>query len=253
MDRCKQNKTSAGKQMKMSGFLSNIGVLMGNFEWVDDFVCIGGCYMNITQMEGNLLLYWTSWNRHDAHPCDVVGREGAEVLAVVVDLHLPIVDPCHCLHEICHSSSFIRTRLIDELIVDEGPYPFVLVHVGSDVQIHHAPPVELSWQVLKKIRHVRHGVSAMRVHLWTYEGVVRGQDEVFPWGVFLGFVHILNNFVFHGLVVVIGHESFPFVDLLVGVVEYEGTAVYESVALRPLEVAFWGWDVAYDEALLEEI
>ena len=72
-----------------------------------------------------------------------MGCEGAEVLAVVVYLHLPVVDSCHCLYEICHSSSFVGARLIDELIVDEGPDSLVLVHVGSDVQIHHAPSVEL--------------------------------------------------------------------------------------------------------------
>ena len=72
-----------------------------------------------------------------------MGCEGAEVLAVVVYLHLPVVDSCHCLYKICHSSSFVWTRLIDELIVDEGPYPLVLVHVGSDVEVDHAPSVEL--------------------------------------------------------------------------------------------------------------
>ena len=50
MDRCKQNKISAGEQMNMGGFLPNIRILMGYFEGVDNFVCIGGCYMNITQM-----------------------------------------------------------------------------------------------------------------------------------------------------------------------------------------------------------
>ena len=94
-----------------------------------------------------------------------MGCERAEVLTVVVDLHLPVVDPCHCLYEICHSSSFVGTRLVDKLVVDEGPYPLVLVHVGSDVEVDHALSVELRGQVLKKIRHIGHGISAMRVYL----------------------------------------------------------------------------------------
>ena len=53
-------------------------------------------------------------------------------------------------------------------------------------------------------------------------------------------MHVLDDFVFHGLVVVVGHESFPFVDLLVGVVEDERAAVYKSVALGSFEVAFRG-------------
>ena len=54
---------------------------------------------------------------------------------------------------------------------------------------------------------------------------------------FLGFMHILDYFVFHGIVVVVGFEFFPFIDLLIWVIEDKGAAVYESIALGSFEIA----------------
>lgn len=75
---------------------------------------------------------------HDAHSSDVVGRVYAEILRFVVFLYDEVVHSANCLHEIGQSAAIVRRTFVYELVVHEGPDPFVLVHVGTDVEVDQA-------------------------------------------------------------------------------------------------------------------
>lgn len=66
---------------------------------------------------------------HDAHTCDVVSRINTKILWLVVFFDDPIVDSCNCLDEISQSPSVVGRCLIYKFVVDEWPYPLVLMHV----------------------------------------------------------------------------------------------------------------------------
>ena len=115
--------------------------------------------------EGISFVCGVSVESHEAHTCYVVGGEGTEVLRFVVVLDDPVVDASHCLHKVSQSSSIVRSAFVDKLVIHEGPDAFILVHVRPVVEVDQSLAFELPGDVLVEVRHVAHGVSAVRVYL----------------------------------------------------------------------------------------
>ena len=228
------------------------GVLeeVGEFKLIDYLVGVGSDDVFVVDFEGIGWLPRVARESQYAHARDVVGRKHTEVLRLVVLLHLPVVHPGHCLHEVDHSAPVVGGRLIHKGIADEGPDPFILMHMRPDVHIHQSLPIDLPRQLLEQVRHRLHGVSAVRVHLRAHHWVVGGHYEELVGMLVSGFVGLADDLGFHGLVLLVGAVL---VDLIEGVEEEEGCAIEEAEGLGTLEVALADGDVAEAEALIEEI
>jgi hypothetical protein len=119
----------------------------------------------IVDLESLCLVLSIARNSHYPHSCKIVRSINTEILRFVVFLNDEVVHATHCLHKISQSPSIVRRGLIHELVVDQGPDALILMHVGSDVKIDQTLTFVWRGEPLIQIRHVPHGIPAMRIHL----------------------------------------------------------------------------------------
>lgn len=129
--------------MEVSGLLLDQRELVCYFELIHHFICLWSDYMLVTHFETFSLRFGISSDCQSTHPCDVVSGIDTEVLRFIVGLYLPVVDSGHSFDQVDHSSPLIRRRLINKLVVDEWPNTFILMHMRTDIEVHHSLPLEL--------------------------------------------------------------------------------------------------------------
>lgn len=187
--------------------------------------------MLIVDLEGLCLVLSIARDSHYPHPCKIVSRIYTEILRLVVLLNDEVVHPSYCLHKIGQSPSIVRRSLIHELVVDQGPDAFILMHVRPDVKIDQSLALVWRGEPLIQIRHVPHGVPAVRVHLRTHDGIVRSHDRELIREILTSLYEFLLDGGLHGTVVLgCGH----LVDLKEGIEEDKGQSISEAVCLDSL-------------------
>ena len=157
-------------------FFLLLGKLISNFTLIYNFISFRSDYMFVTQIERLGLIHWTSTYCQNTHTCKIMRSVNTEVLRFIIRFHLPIIDPSDCFYKIDHSSSFIWWWFIYKLTIDIRPNPFILMHMGSNVEINHTFSIELGWEIIIEIRHISKCITTMWVDLGAHDGVVRCHD-----------------------------------------------------------------------------
>ena len=194
--------------------------------------------------------HWTSWYGQNSHPRYIVSSINTEIFRFVIRLNLPIVDSSNSFNKINKSSSFIRRRLINKLIVDKRPYSLILMHVRSNIEINHSFSIELGWKIFIKIWHICQGISTMRIYLRTHNWIMRCHYEKFFRKFLSSSTHLTNNLVFHDLILL---WRTRFVYFQIRIEKQKSTSIDKSVSLSSLPVSTCCWYIAYLETIFKQI
>lgn len=90
-------------------------------------------------LDGVVWLIGECSDGEDAHASGVMGAKYTKVEPGVVNFDDEVVDPSDCLHERHKPPSSIRRLFLeDKFVIHQRVNPFVLVHVGTNVQVNKA-------------------------------------------------------------------------------------------------------------------